>query len=268
MTNYSFDKAEHVHKYGDELLTGTTTALSILQPTLTYWASGLACSHMGWFNENPSSKGYVKPEIGMQNLERRFNEIKQLTPQQYKKELDIAYKAHSAKLKDAGKKGTSTHSLVEDYINAVMKREPYVIPKGLSDMQNRQLTEFIEWASQNVKKFLFSEVCTYSIIHKVGGICDFGYVDMYDRTMLGDIKTGSDIYDNYFIQMGAYDLQLSENGGFTHSGSKIISELKIEGYTVVNLPKEGSIKVGHRYDRELQQKAFLSALFLFRHLKK
>lgn len=268
MDKYQFDRENHIHKLNDEYLTGTTTALSILQPPLTWWASGLAVAHLGWFNDSKSSKNYIPQEIGFPKLEKRFEEIRKMTTEEYQKELNLAYKAHSVRLKDAGQKGTDTHELVERFIKSQINGTKFEIGDE-PELQKRQVGEFIEWASQNIKKFIWSEICTYSKIHKVGGISDFGYIDMEDRLIIGDIKTGKDIYEEQFIQAGAYDMQLSESGGYNDQGEQLLAvQSSIQGYTIVLLPKEGTIKVGHSYNRKAQQEAFLAALLLFRHLKK
>lgn len=264
---YQFDKEKHVHTLNGTPLIGTTSAMDILQPPLTWWASGLACEYLGWFNDNKSSKNYIPQEVGFPILQKRFEEIKKLTPKEYQKELNKAYRKHSERLKDAGEKGTSTHELVEQYIKSELTNTLYVLPLDIPEFQKRQLNEFIEWAERSVKKFMWSEVCTYSKVHWLGGISDFGYIDMEDRLMIGDVKTSKDIYPNYFLQEAAYDIQLTESGGYSHTGEKIlVLEREISGYTIVVLPREGTIKVGHNYNRPANQKGYLACLYLHKHL--
>jgi len=54
---------------------------------------------------------------------------------------------------------------------------------------------------------------------------DFAYEDMEGNYVLGDFKSAAGFYYSYYLQLGAYDFQISENGGFTPKGEKIFLSL-------------------------------------------
>jgi len=118
-------------------------------------------------------------------------------------------------------------------------------------------SQFNNWATDNNVEFLESELHVYSEKLWIGGILDF-VLKLDGKTYIGDLKTSTGIYPEHFFQMSAYDLCL-EHMGIDHH---------IDGYIVVNIPKEGRLKVKTTTDRSANKEAFLSALALHKALKK
>ena len=76
--------------------------------------------------------------------------------------------------------------------------------------------------------------------------------DMDGKKYIGDVKTASGIYNEAFFQMGAYDLCLEEQGYET------------DGYLVINIKKTGGFDLKVAENREINKRAFLSALELYK----
>jgi hypothetical protein len=66
----------------------------------------------------------------------------------------------------------------------------------------------------------------------VGGKSDFGYIDMDDNVVLGDIKSAKEAYLSHFLQAGAYHTQIEEHGLFTDSGVRALPPMKIDYYAI------------------------------------
>lgn len=214
---YSFNEKDHIHLLNGVPLIGTTTALNVIEKPLTWWASGMACSTMGW--RNPKKEGQGAFQVAAtEQLER----IKKMAVPEYMKLLDTAYRAHNARKEKAADEGTDRHALVEQYINAqLVGYVNQVIPP--------EIEPFHLWAKQNVKRFLFSEVHCYSEPLWVGGIADFGYENMAGEVVLCDLKSSREPYFVHWAQIAGYDIQIQENGGLDSKGNKVFT-----------LPKEPS----------------------------
>lgn len=206
MEKYSFDSHNHVHKFGDNPLIGTSTVSSVLSKPLTWWASGKACEVLGW------SKKDTKYEERLETASKVLNVIKGMSNTVYLTLLDKAYKAHSEQLKEAADKGTDLHFVLETYVKAKIFGRTPEVPE--------QIADFAKWCDKNVKRFIFSEINVYSSVMWTGGISDCG-VELNDgRYGIIDFKSAKDAYFEHYIQCGGYCLQLEENGGFSPEGEK------------------------------------------------
>jgi hypothetical protein len=232
-------KANHIHQLYDEgewkNLIGTSTALGVLAKPLTWWASGLAVTELGWIKAGDWKLLKTK-EQKEADLVRRiahtspiFDEIKDLAVEDYIKRLDKAYKAHSVKLDSSAEKGKDLHAELERFVKDHMSGE-YKTP----DDYEAKIEPFIRWTEKNVKRFLWSELHVYSRSLWLGGITDAG-AELNDGSfVIVDFKSSKEAYDSHFLQIGGYDLQLSENGGFTKDGERIFTlEKPISQYIVV-----------------------------------
>lgn len=258
---------EHQHQIFDEEildyknLTGTTTIVDVLGKPFTWWASGKACEVMGWLKADKEKRAPYRILNGKARLEQagqRLAEIKELDAPKYLDLLDTAYKAHSVRLEDSAKEGTDLHAELERVVNLMMNGF-----QATSD--NPKVRDFIAWADKYVERFLWSELHCYSEPMYVGGICDFGALMKDGSIVLGDFKSHKEGYFSDFIQCGGYDLQITENGGFTAEGEKIFTlDKPIEKYVIFPFGAEKlkpcwcPIKVGDI------KEAFLSALSLYR----
>ena len=231
MNRYFFNEKEHLHLLDGKALTGTTTVLSVLSKPLTWWASGLAVSKLGWINE------YAKNEEGKRvkiELEQRLTHLKPIRSEQNKLNdkdylllLDDAYKAHSVRLSETAEAGTDLHAELERFVrNTMLLHKSGTIDKTEYDAR---IQPFIEWAKINIKKFIGSEVYTFSNTLWLGGIIDC-IAELKDGTIaIIDFKSSKEAYISHFIQCALYDLQLTESGAYDDNGNKLF-----------NLPKEVS----------------------------
>jgi len=121
----------------------------------------------------------------------------------------------------------------------------------------KMVDNFIAWSEKNKVKFLNSERQVYSEKNWYCGTYDF-LCEIDGQTWLGDIKTSSGIYPDMFFQTAGYQICEEEMN----------PELKIDGHIIVNIKKDGTIQEKRSISNEDNQKAFLSALTLYRILSK
>jgi hypothetical protein len=121
---------------------------------------------------------------------------------------------------------------------------------------------FISWSQKNVKKFLWSEIHSYSEVLWTGGIADVGWEDMNGRIVAGDFKSSKDVFFSQFIQIGGYDTMLSENGGYTANGEKVFDlPGPIEAYCVAPFGQEDFNPITLDYVDDFKE-AFKSSVHL------
>lgn len=235
-SEYKFDDIKHVHLLSGKPLMGTTTLIKeVMPPMLSWYGSGMACKTLGWYDRKEGRASYLPDEIGMPKLLETFDKIKKGTVNQYLSLLDTAYNAHNEHKKARGEAGTDTHALIElAILEAIYTNNGYL----KVELYEGNVEKFATWGRG--KKFIYSEVHVYSEFLWLGGIIDFVYEDK--GYYLGDIKTSKDIYSSAIIQEGLYDCQQQENGFYDPTGKKLGEPLKIEGYTVVNIPPGKDIK--------------------------
>ena len=209
---FSFDPARHLYTVDGEPYIHTTSALSILDKSgLIYWASGMACGEFGWLNPKKNNSAKCQ-EAARKGLDK----VRGMSLGEYMGHLNKAYRAHDTRKNEAKETGLDLHALLEEFISCRMDgHDPLLIDPSIKD--------FVDWADKNVKKFLFTELCCFTRILHIAGTADFGYEDMFGNLVLGDFKSSEAAYYNMYLQCGAYDLQLSENGGWTEDGQKIFT---------------------------------------------
>ncbi len=268
MNEYRYNSEEHIHEILDggvyKPLIGTSSMSSVLSKPLTWWASGLAVEKFGWINKGNKEKGWVPKEDRLNvSIEKRL-EIAEYTDEEYLNLLDDAYSAHSKKLKTSAKDGTDMHSLMERYIKHCI--EKYEGKPVIAETDNPKLKILIDWAIQNVNKFLWSEVNCYSRKLWLGGISDCGFEDKEGKIAILDFKSSKDVYLSQFWQCIGYAIQLEENGGFTESGEKILSLDKPIDYVAV-LPFGMDIpEVKYNYDMSGGKDAVEAMVLLYKKL--
>lgn len=222
--SYSFNSDRHIHLLGGTPLIGTTTALDVLGKNLTWWAAELAaveCLESGEKIENIRSE--YEEAITSGNKKKSIDALQKKYPL-FKK----ARFAHYNNKNKSADKGIDLHSVVEQYI----KNEIAGLPQF--PITDDRIVKFVEWSKINVKRFLFSELHCYSKALHCGGIADFGHIDMEDNFFLDDVKSSREPYFNHWAQLGGYDLQISENGGYTPEGKKIfdLSGKEFKGHAI------------------------------------
>ena len=232
MYKFLDDKGQHLHTLDGKPLMGVTTVLSVIaKPMLIQWSANMACDYI-----KDAKVWELVPEtppmvmIARENLDQLIKE---------------ARTAHRTKKEKAGDWGTLVHKSIEEWIKE--KKEP-----TLEGTQLDAFNHFKNWATENKVEFLESEKHLYSEKMWIGGICDL-VIKMDGKKYVADIKTSSGIYNEAFFQMAAYALMLEEQG---------VND--IEGYLVINLKKDGTMDSKMAVDMEINKRAFLSALELYK----
>lgn len=232
---YKFDSVKHVHSLDEKPLMGCSTVVGIINKPLGWWVAEQTLKPLGWQKYNKKVKGryqIVPDKERLPDIETMLYGIREMKPKAFLDLLDSCYKNHNKKKDEAAERGTDLHAELERYIKAQMSDDD-----GLEF--DPRITLFIEWSKKNVKKFLWSEVHSYSRELWTGGVADVGWINYEDKIVAGDFKSAKDIYFSYFLQVAGYDTMLSENGGYDAEGNKIF-ELPgpIEAYCVAPFGQE------------------------------
>lgn len=253
---YRFDEENHVHLLDNKPLIGTSGVTGVLSKPLTWWASGLAVEKFGWINKGNAKKGWTPKEERLQSVAEFLQRTKDYSVEEWLELCDEAYSAHSKKLDSSAKQGTDLHAELERYVknkmaNRVATYEDKIIP-------------FITWAEENVEEFIWSEVNCYSETLWLGGISDVGAKLKDGKTVIIDFKSSKEAYESQFIQCAGYDLQITENGGYTKNGAKILTlKDKIDGYIIVPFGAE-VVEPVFRWNVEELKDAFRACLTLYK----
>src|SRR3990167_9083115 len=204
MEKYTFNKEKHIHELDGKPLIGVTTALSVIaKPALIQWAANMA-------------EDYLQENWGKNGQDNWLELCKE------------ARTAHRKKKEKAGEQGTDVHAVIEEHIReAIEKNKGGISELAFSDTP--QIKHFLDWARENKVKFIESEKHIYSEKLWIGGILDMVF-EMDGKRWIGDVKTGSAIYNEHFFQMAAYEMCLEEMG-----------EKEIDSYLVINLKKDGTM---------------------------
>lgn len=253
---YRFDEENHVHLLDEKPLIGTSGVTGVLAKPLTWWAAGLAVEKFGWTNKGNATKGWVSTEERLNKAEERLAEIRVMSGLQYLSLLDEAYSAHSKKLDSSAKAGTDLHKELEYYVNSKMNGGLYI--------PNERVIPFVNWAEENVEKFIWSEVNCFSERLWIGGISDVGAKLKDGKTVIIDFKSSKEAYESQFIQCAGYDLQITENGGYTKDGVKVLTlKDKIDGYIIVPFGAE-KVEPVFRWNTGELKEAFEACLKLYK----
>lgn len=233
---YRFNKQRHLHELlvdGEwKALTGVTTILGVLaKPMLIQWSANMAVD-------------YIKNNA--KNVEFGIGKI------QWEELLVEAKTAHRRKKEEAGAKGTSVHSEVENLVAGLISTNKGVL-KGDESSTNPQVQHFIDWAVKNKVKFLESEKQLYSKELFLGGIVDL-VLEIDGEVWVGDIKTGSGIYPEHMAQCAGYELMIQEMG----------FDRPIKGHIILNLKKDNTFQEKRSVSTEDAKRFFLACVECYR----
>lgn len=227
------ENKKHLHTLRGEPLLGTSTVTGVMSKPLTWWAAGLAVGKLGWTNGKIKVAGRYQTVPDAKRLpiaEAVLQKLQGLPTKDYLKLLDEAYKAHSEKLKDSAEVGIDRHELLEKVVKLWLLNGgiPTPMPHG-----DPLVLKFIEWSLEHIERFILSEAHCYSERLWLGGI-----VDCVAKLKTGDLavidfKSSKEAYDNQWVQVSLYDIQLEENGAFDASGVQIVPPLKATRYLIV-----------------------------------
>jgi hypothetical protein len=226
-TGFVFNEEAHVYVLDGKPLTGVTTILGVIaKPALIQWSADMACNYV---REKTID---IQFGFSIQALETILTE---------------ARLAHRKKKESAGTIGTEAHKQIENFI----KGKPF---DEMTDQVKSMVDQFIAWAKEHNVKFLESEKRLFSKEHWYAGTVDF-VAEIDGKVWIGDIKTSSGIYPEYFFQTAGYQLALQENGEYP----------EIEGHVIVNIKKDGSkFEIEKSYGYQQSVEAFKAALTIYR----
>ncbi len=106
--------------------------------------------------------------------------------------------------------GTLAHALIVADLTGEEVDASMYSPKQL-DLAENSLISYYNWKKQHDIKPIFCERPFVSDNFKYGGTVDC-YCELDGKPTLLDFKTGKAIYDEYFVQLSAYQTLLHENG--------------------------------------------------------
>lgn len=129
--------------------------------------------------------------------------------------------AHQKKKVDAGTIGTFIHDWVENYIKGNNPGMP------VNEKLQAACMKFVEWVKKYDVKFLVSEQIIFSKKYRYTGKLDF-ICSIAGKLYLGDLKTSSGIYPEYFMQTAAYRYARTEE----------FPEEKYAGMLIIRVDKE------------------------------
>lgn len=188
-----------VDKKGSEPrpLSGITSVLNVIgKPKLVQWAAN--CS-VDFIKSNVSAK---QQEDGSFVIEG--DEFMVL--------LEEARTAHATKRDAAADTGKDAHALIEEYIKTCLDKNKGIPWNQITSAEPRVL-EFAVWAMRRNQKTGFTFVASETPLADpklaIAGTPDFIAIEKNEAgewvLVIGDLKTGSGIYDRvYFAQMAAY----------------------------------------------------------------
>lgn len=225
-----FQEDKHLYTIGGFQVDGTTTALGIInKPALMYWAVNMALEYIG----NNLKPGQALDEVQLKNL------------------LADAKVAHKKKSTDAANIGTMIHEWIEQWITGKNPKTPINI------MMKLATDKFLEWVKENKVEFVDSERIVYSRKWGYAGTLDF-IATINGKFVLGDFKTSTGIYDEYWLQVAAYEQAYREE----------FPDKQIDGAVIVRCGKDGSLEIKESDAYKDNVMAFNAALVLYRRLKK
>lgn len=180
-----FDTDKHKYYVDDRVVPGVTGVLNRLgKPYLIWWAARMAKEHI---LEN------LMPGAALDEM-------------QVLKLAEGAYYAHNNKKKTAGDKGTWVHDWIEDYVSGKTKTLP------INEDLKKAVIDFKKWYDNSQIKTIEAERILYSKQYHLAGKTDWiGELD--GKLTILDWKTGSGIYLEQFLQLGAYVLMYEEETG-------------------------------------------------------
>ncbi len=264
---YRDERGEHMHLLDNRPLIGTSRVGSILAKPLTWWASGLAVQTFGC--PDPKILTKIKNKKASQDeisahysaMKHALRMIHSMTVEQFSALIDKAYRAHQSPLKEKAVAGTDLHAELERFVNNCM-----ALGSVSLTAYDPKIDPFIQWTTENVKRFLWSEGNTFSEKMWTGGISDVGMELHSGKYAILDFKSTKEAYRNQFIQIAGYDLQISESGIVDVNGNHLYSlEQPISEYYIFAFGGTNP-KCYPYFDMVGARKAFVNCLELYKFL--
>ena len=253
---YFDEKKQHLHTLDGKPLIGTSTVTKIIAKTLTWWASGMALTQLGWTNPK-----LVKKEDGIE-IAAKARKNFFINNEEYYDWLQECYRAHDMRKKDAGKTGVDMHEMLEIYVRSCIDTNKG-IPLAHNVDESKAVSSFTEWSMANVDTFLFAEGHCYSERLWVGGIADAGAKMKDGNIAIFDFKSAKAAYYDHFIQAAGYALQIAENGVFDKDGNQILGKMEAQTLYIVPFGSEDTTPRPH-FDVQGRMQDFEAAVRLYK----
>jgi ribosomal protein L17 len=258
---FTYEDAKHAYKLNGVELPGTTTPLKLVNE-LSWDADGKMT------DKSQIIQQWAIKMVSNEIIEQTKGK-KDLTGEQVEKIVIEAKKAPNKKFTGAGISGTEIHAEIEQRIKCAIKENNGVITwdSSMSFAITQQAKNFVDWATKNNVRFLFSEEPIYSKEWMNCGTVDF-ICEIDGKVLVGDIKTNgdkrryewntktnsydftkpvSDIHIPALWQCGAYGKMCTES-----EARKLID--KFDGVVIVNIKKSGEFdeKLDVKYDYNVE----------------
>ena len=187
--------SKHLYLVNNKKVDGVTSILGVLaKPALMYWAVNMTIEFF---------KGALKPGMALDELK-----IQAL--------LVDGKLAHRKKKDAAADFGTMVHEWIEKHIKGENPK-PFV-----NEKLKNSCDKFLRWEKENKVEYIANERIVYSKKHNYAGKFDF-LAKIDGKLWMGDIKTSSGIWDEYWFQTAAYrQAYVEENPGTKFTGEMIV----------------------------------------------
>ena len=154
--------------------------------------------------------------------------------------------------------GKLAHAMVTDWLLG-QKTDTSDYSKNQIDQAENAALSFHEWAKGKKLQPIFVERPLTSELYRFGGTADI-YITVNDAYELIDLKTGSGIYDDMFVQVAAYEHLLIEFG------------YQVDVVRILNIPRSEDERfieqVMGKKQREVAWEIFLNCLANYQLRKK
>ncbi len=274
MNRYRFDDESHVHTLDGQPLVGTSRVGSILAKPLAWYGSGKAVEVFGVPDPKVLTKiknnKATKEEIDnlTASLSTNLQLLREITIEEYAGLIDKAYRAHDVYMRSRAKPGKDLHSECERFVKDWPRWSTKALTQDEYPIYDDKIRPFIAWASENVKRFLWSEGHCYSEKHWIGGISDAGYETQQGKFGILDFKSSKEAYMDQFWQCAGYAIQVEENGILDKDGNQLL-EIGYGFDEVCVFPFGGDEpKPYFHVDIQGAKEAFLAELFIYNKLPK
>ncbi len=180
-----FDPVKHKYTINGEKVQGVTTVLSLLaKPALITWAAKMAAEYI----EATLEAGVAYDEVQIKEFAKN------------------AQWAHRSKKDSAADAGTMVHQWIQDYVEGKNPKMP------VNEGMKKAISAFLDWWIQQDVKLIKAEIKLCSPTLKLAGTADL-VCRLNGKLTIVDWKTGSGIYPEMLLQMGAYAAMYEEEFG-------------------------------------------------------
>lgn len=206
------------YRVGGVLLTSVTSMLGVIEkPALKFWAAN------------------CQQEADQRAIEAWLSSGGSGSVGDILSRVKYAFQSYQKSAKDIG---TEAHAVIEHLMKQQMGQLPADLPAPVvSNNASFVVSAFRRWAEQNEFTPLASEKVVYSTKSKVSGTFDLlvavpKHPQLAGRLVIGDIKTGREIYEEAILQVLIYRGVFAEMLG--------LDAEKDMGSLIIRLPKDPS----------------------------